>query len=265
MIQRTGQHREIRVIRHKVADAHFSLDCHKPAPAECEDDAGDVDAFGDHPRVNAFHIEGKRGVECGAEHFRELAAFRSFLAERFDDFNSVDRFRKACRNFRHPFPEIHGDFLHGTPEIGEIQGLKRHEDQADQRKFRAHGDQSDDDAGDREQVNDEVHENCADHAVEHGNVGQDIGDQLAGAVFLIETQREALEVLEKFHPHTEQNPVSCVVKQIMADVEKNLAEDVNDKDSAKQETQQSEIGTAESPVDDQFQKPRHRHTQRRED
>ena len=72
-------------------------------------------------------------------------------------------------------------------------------------------------------------------------------------------------MLEEFHAHAEQNPVAGVVKEIMADVEENFAEDVNDDNSPEKQAQHAQIGTAERTVDDQFEKPGQRHSERSED
>jgi hypothetical protein len=151
------------------------------------------------------------------------------------------------------------------PETREHQIDHRQHHQADQRQRRAQHHEHDADEQQREQVRRDADDHGRNHRLQRGHVGQDVRNQLAGPVLLVKTQRQALQVLEELHAQIEQHAVDRVISQVVAGVEEERPDPVEQDHAGQQHIEQTQVRPAERLVDDDLQHQRHQQPETRAD
>jgi len=258
---RPEEHLHVGVEGDQFAERHPPLRHHVTAETEHGDRGVDRNLVHHDVEREAAHRQLERHVEGGLEPLHEVAVLGFLHAERLHHLNAVDHLGEVGGDFGHMFAQHHRPLPQNLAEPRKHQINHRQHHEADERQRRTQHHQHDADEDQREEVRRDSDDHRRKHRLERGDVGQDVRNQLAGPVLLVEAQRQALEVAEELHPQIEQHPVDRIVREIVAAVEEKRPHPVEQDHPAEEHVEQTQVRPAERLIDDDFEHKRHQETE----
>ena len=254
---RTEEHLHIGVERHQFTDRHLPFRDHVAAEPEHRNQTVDHELIHHNRQGDAPHGEIERHVERRFEFLHEVPVLGTLLAEGFHHLDAVDHLGEVGGHLRHVFAQHHRTAAQRTPKPGKHEVHHRQHHRTDQRQLRAEHDQHDAYEKQRKKIGGHSDDHRRNHRLKCRHVGQDVGNQFPRPIFLVETQRQTLQMLEKLDPQIKEHPLHRIVGEIVARVKEERPHPVEQDHPAEQHEEKTVIGSTERFVDDDLENQRH--------